>query len=131
MFASSFANHRVVDLEIARNMGKWSRNIEHFEGKGRELFRISTLRRALRGSPAGLCAIVWNVIAPNCASVSGDHRGLGFSLYLQSGYGSPASRLMTMACATRRKTATSIMTNALGFEMMPSETMSVVAPAGG
>jgi hypothetical protein len=38
---------------------------------------------------------------------------------------------MTRACATRRKTATSIMSNALGFEMMPSETMSVVAPAGG
>lgn len=49
----------------------------------------------------------------------------------QIGYGSPASRLMASACAVSRITATSIVTRYSGLEMIPSETIIVVAPAGG
>jgi hypothetical protein len=43
------------------------------------------------------------------------------SLFVRLGYGSPASRFITNACAVSRITATSIVTRYSGLEMMPSE----------
>ena len=57
--------------------------------------------------------------------------GLIDAVAFHKGYGNPASRLIAKAWATSRNTATSIMTSSRGFEIMPRETISVVAPAGG
>ena len=43
----------------------------------------------------------------------------------------PASRLMTNACTVSITTASIKMTSCIGWVRMPSEMMSVVAPAGG
>ena len=50
---------------------------------------------------------------------------------LQSGYAMPAKRLMTMACKVRSTTAPMSRTSCQGWRKTPSETISVVAPAGG
>src|SRR5262245_19498534 len=64
---------------------------------------------------------------PAAAIGGGDGSGAG----RQIGYGTPASRLMASPWSTSRKTANIRPASCHGSSRIPSETISVVAPAGG